>query len=234
MRILILFPLLAAHLTYAAAFEPPQPAGNEFHFVVLGDAQFDQPAVFNRVIDQAQRLNPAFVIQVGDLIEGYNSDLDLIGSEWDRFEKQVAPLGDIPYLPVPGNHDLYGSAKVPDRDLEALYEERWGPLYFAFEYGNTLIVGLNSDSTEGANEISGSQLRWLQRTLAGSSARHKFAFMHRPPMFMTNSRELHDLFREHDVSHVFYGHHHHYHYQEIDGIRYLMTNAAPSLPQRSS
>ena len=53
----------------------PEAAENEFHFVVLGDAQFDDPPAFNRIIDQTVLLDPAFVIQVGDLIEGYQSDL---------------------------------------------------------------------------------------------------------------------------------------------------------------
>ena len=165
----------------------PAEEPDEFHFVVLGDAQFDQPALFNRVIDQTRQLRPAFVIQVGDMIEGYNSNLAEIDAEWQRFAAQVEPLAPIAFIPVPGNHDTFGAEKVPDAQLESLYESRWGPLYFAFDYKNALIVGLNTDTQDGLNQITGAQWIWLEETLAASEARHKFLFMHRPPMLMKNA-----------------------------------------------
>jgi predicted phosphodiesterase len=212
--------------TCGAAFEPPREEADEFHFVVLGDAQFHDAAKFNRVIDQTRRLRPAFVIQVGDLIEGYNNDLDTIASEWRRFADQVAPLAPVRFLAVPGNHDVYNGNRQIDPRLEKLFEEAWGPLYYAFTYKNALLIILNSDSTEGANQITGKQLDWLQHTLAENNAEHKFVFMHRPPMLMPDAGQLHELFKQHGVSHVFYGHHHHYHFFEQDGIAYTMTNAA--------
>ena len=204
----------------------PSPTENEFHFVVLGDAQFDDPAKFNRIVDQSRALGPAFVIQVGDLIEGYQNDLDSVKNEWQRFKQQVAPLDQIPFLPLPGNHDVYNADRQIDPKLEALYENTWGPLYYSFEYKNALFIALNSDASNSANEIAGKQLKWLQRTLATSSAAHKFVFMHRPPALLENAETLHDMFKAHGVAHVFYGHHHHYHFVERDGIAYTMTNAA--------
>jgi len=219
--------LLTLSLTgHSAEFTAPTEEANEFHFVVLGDAQFHQPEKFNRVIDQARRLRPAFVVQVGDLIEGYHNDLNVIEREWQRFSDQVAPLDPVPFLAVPGNHDVYNGDKQIDPRLEALYEQNWGPLYWAFNYKNSLLISLNSDSSEGANQITGAQLDWLHATLADHSAEHIFVFMHRPPMLMANAQLLHGLFKQHGVSHVFYGHHHHYHFFEQDGIQYTMTNAA--------
>ncbi len=210
---------------HAAPLDPPREEADEFHFVVLGDAQFDSPAIFNRIIDQTRRLRPAFVIQVGDLIDGYNSNLDVIRREWQRFARQIGPLGPIRYFPVPGNHDLYNGDKQPDPRLEALFVERWGPLHFAFRYKNALLVGLNSDAAGAPNRIAGDQRRWLEETLAASDAEHKFVFMHRPPLLMRNFDSLHKLFVKHNVGHVFYGHHHHYHHVLKDGIHYSMTNA---------
>lgn len=209
-----------------ATLNVPPVEPDEFHFVVLGDSQFHDPTKFNRVIDQTRRLRPAFVIQVGDLIKGYNNDLQAVKEEWQRFSHQVAPLAPIHFLPIPGNHDVYNGKRKVDAEMEALFEQTWGPLYFSFVYKNTLIVGLNSDSTEGANQISGKQMSWLQQTLAQSSAQHKFIFMHRPPLLIKNAEALHQLFKTQGVSHVFYGHHHHYHFFERDGIAYTMTNAA--------
>ncbi|NND53487.1 MAG: hypothetical protein HKN56_00765 [Gammaproteobacteria bacterium] len=224
--ILCLTAVVTPVLSRAAAIDGPPAEADEFHFVVLGDAQFHQPATFNRLIDQVRRLRPAFVIQVGDMIEGYNSDLDTVEQEWDRFAKQIQPLEPITYYPVPGNHDVYGDAKVPDRALEQLYAEKFGPLYFQFSYKNALFLGLNTDSSEGANAISGAQFDWLKKTLRENRQPHVFVFMHRPPNFLQNAEALHTLFKTHKVAHVFYGHHHHYHFREQDGVKYSMTNAA--------
>lgn len=215
--------------TSAIAVEAPREERDEFHFVVLGDSQFHDLAKFNRVIDQAKLLHPTFVIQVGDLIRGYIDDLDAIGLEWDRFKKQVAPLGNITYFPVPGNHDVYNGKRQVDKRLEDLYEDNWGPIFHSFKYKNVEFFLLNSDSSEGQNQIGPEQFAWLDKALRRSKAEHKMAFVHKPPLLMENADALHKLFVQHGVSHVFYGHFHHYHYQEKDGVHYSMTNAAANM-----
>ncbi len=208
-----------------AGFQAPEEEADEFHFVVLGDSQFDAPSEFNRIIDQARRLRPAFVIQVGDLIDGYKDALDEVEAEWQRFEKQIAPLAPVPFIAVAGNHDVFNGDLQVDPALEKMFVDRWGGLYYAFTYKNALFVVLNSDSTEGMNTITGKQLSWLERTLADNKAEHTFVFMHRPAFLTKGSEALHELFMKHGVDRVFYGHHHHYHHFDRDGIGYTMTNA---------
>lgn len=204
-------------------------ADDEFHFVVLGDAQFHEPAKFNRTVDHVRHLRPAFVIQVGDLIQGYNSDLTQIRDEWARFKRQIQPLGPVRYYPVPGNHDVYGGDKLPDAKLETLFEQEMGPLYYSFTYRNALIVALNSDTREAMGYINDEQLDWLRDVLASSTAKHRFVFMHRPPILMENFERLHKMLAAFGVSQVFYGHHHHFHNVERDGVNYTMTNASGRL-----
>ncbi len=208
-----------------AGFIPPTEERDEFHFVVLGDSQFDGPAEFNRIVDQARRLRPAFVIQVGDLIDGYLDDVDAVAAEWQRFDAQIAPLAPVPFIAVAGNHDVLDANRQVDPALEDLFAQRWGALYFAFEYKNALFIVLNSDSSEGLNTITGKQLEWLEETLETRKAEHTFAFMHRPAFLTRDGDRLHELFVEHGVDRVFYGHHHHYHHFKRDGIGYTMTNA---------
>jgi len=209
-----------------AAIEPTAPvaAESEFHFVVLGDSQFDDPSVFNRTVDQVRMLRPAFVIQVGDLIDGYLDDFEAVGNEWRRFRHQIAPLGEIPFYAVPGNHDLYNGRREVDPRLERLFEEQWGALYYRFRYGNSAFVILNSDSSRLQNGIDAEQVRWLSGVLAGEDAAHIFVFLHRPPRFLNGGAALHDLFVRHGVDYVIYGHHHHYHHELRDGVHYVMTN----------
>ena len=120
---------LLSTVGYAASTVPLVPAADEFHFVILGDSQFDDPPAFNRMIDDIRHLRPALVIQVGDLINGYLDDDAAIREEWARFRDQIRPLGEIPYFPVPGNHDLYGADREPTASMEALYRDQWGALH---------------------------------------------------------------------------------------------------------
>ena len=207
----------------------PQEKENEFHFVILGDSQFHDPAKFNRIVDQTKLLMPAFVIQVGDLIQGYNDDLETVNREWSRFKKQIEPLKPIPFLPVPGNHDVYNARRQVDPALEALYESHWGDLFKSFNYKNSQFFLVNTDSLEGKNRIGPKQMKWLEEKLKKSKSQHKFAFMHKPALLLKNTEKVHRLFLRYGVSHVFYGHHHHYHQIVKDGIQYSMTNAAANL-----
>ncbi len=218
--------LLADGCSAYAQVATPVAAANEFHFVVLGDSQFHDPAGFNRIVDDVKLLHPAFVIQVGDMIRGYSGDLAKIREEWNRFRRQIAPLAPIAFMPVPGNHDLYNAGRKADVELEKIYREYWGATYYSFDYQNSLFVVLNTDAPEQENRIESEQWTWLSKTLNASSAQHVFIFMHRPPHTLDNAEALHDLLREHRVRYVFYGHHHHYHFDERDGIAYVMTNAA--------
>ncbi len=201
-------------------------ARHEFHFVVLGDSQFHDAPGFNRIVDEVQRLQPAFVVQVGDMIEGYLPDTPSLHAEWKRFRNQIAPLGSIPFVAVPGNHDVYDATKLPSPTATAIYREYWGDLFFTFTYENARFIVLNSDAVGEDRSIVGQQLLWLKDVLAKNRQAHTFVFMHRPPDLLTNARAMHDLFRKHAVRYVIYGHHHHYHFRETDGIRYVMTNAA--------
>ena len=216
---------LLAVLLGAAATDV-QDAEHEFHFVVLGDSQFHDPPAFNRIIDDVRTLRPAFVLQVGDMIRGYTDDPVRWRAEWQRYKAQIAPLGSTPFVPVPGNHDLYGANKQPSKSALRIYEEEWGPAHRTFTYENGRFLVLNSDGPDASGRIDREQLQWLEETLQANNSTHVFAFLHRPPASLKNAQALHDLFRKHGVSHVFYGHHHHYHFKERHGVRYIMTNAA--------
>lgn len=218
--------LLATSGSIAKPPTLPQPAADEFSFVVLGDSQFHQPITFNRIINDVARMQPAFAVQVGDLVSGYD-DVAVVAQEWTRFRAQIAPLADTTFVPIPGNHDVYGPNKTPDQAVTDLYREQWGPDYHSFRYRNSAFVVLNTDAVGAPNSIQGKQLRWLAKTLnAAQDATHRFVFLHRPPALLKNAANLHKLLAKHKVDFVFYGHHHHLHYQQKDGVTYIMTNAA--------
>ena len=165
---------VAASYLPAAAVQPPREPEHEFTFVVLGDSQFHLPNTFNRLIDDIVHLYPAFVIQVGDMISGYVEDLDEFRAQWKRFHAQIAPLREIPFYPVPGNHDVLDSSHKPGG--EKIYKEVWGATYYSFDYRNAHFIVLNTDDREGS-EIAGEQLEWLKRDLGGTRKQdHIFVF----------------------------------------------------------
>ena len=222
----ILAVLLSSSLP-TAAVEPPREPAHEFTFVVLGDSQFHLPNTFNRLIDEIVHLYPAFVIQVGDMISGYVDDPDEFRAQWRRFHAQIAPLDEIPFYPVPGNHDLLDASRKPGG--EKIYREVWGNPYYSFGYRNAHFVILNTDAGKG-REIAGEQLEWLEKDLAAAKMReHIFVFFHRPIYALKDREQLHQLFLRRGVSAVFYGHEHHLNYQQKDGIPYIMTTSATRL-----
>ena len=222
-RFLSLIALLTCLVSDTAGIDRPRPPRHEFSFVVLGDSQFEGPNAYNRLIDEVVRLFPSFVIQVGDMIQ-FPADSTVVRAKWKRFKAQIAPLGEIPFYPVPGNHDVLDSSRAPGG--EPVYREVWGETYYSFDYRNAHFVVLNTD--EGVtSEIVGEQWTWLVKDLREAAGKdHIFVFFHRPIYSLANEEALHAIFVKHKVSAVFYGHHHHLNFHERDGITYLMTTSS--------
>ena len=99
-----------------------------FHFVVVSDNTGGERAgVFESAMGRINLLQPAFVVSVGDLIEGYTEDRTQLVAEWDKFDTYLDKL-DAPFFYVPGNHD-YSNQAMAD-----VWAERYGPSYYSFVY----------------------------------------------------------------------------------------------------
>lgn len=221
--------LASATFALGVAAADPQPAEREFHFVVLGDSQFHDPVGYNRIVNEVVLLQPAFVIQVGDLIRGYHPSLGAVRKEWQRFFGQIEPLiegANIPFVAVPGNHDVYGALRRPDRDATALFESHWGDVPRYFDYRDARFIVLNSDPVGLSQQLGSNQLAWLDSALEGRVGKLTFVFLHRPPASLKDFDAFHERLRAAEVNSVFYGHHHHGHQVVKDGVRYVMTNSA--------
>jgi len=79
----------------------------EFQFAIIGDRTggSDPGGIFNRAMDQLNLLQPEFVINVGDLVEGYTEDKAKAAAQWDEVEGIIKTL-EMPFFYVAGNHDL--------------------------------------------------------------------------------------------------------------------------------
>lgn len=50
-------------------------------------------------------LQPEFVINVGDSVEGYSDDKGELNEQWDEFDSMVDKL-QMPFFRAVGNHDM--------------------------------------------------------------------------------------------------------------------------------
>ena len=113
---------------------------DNFQFVVVGDRTggANVQETFRLAMDQINLLEPEFVINVGDLIEGYSDDKAELNAEWDGTDKMLAKLR-MPFFRTPGNHD------IANRTAQQVWRERYGATYYSFVYKKTLFVVLDSE-----------------------------------------------------------------------------------------
>ena len=114
-------------------------AAADFHFVIVGDRTGSaRPGVFESAISKVNLLEPAFVVSVGDLIEGDTEDQAQLDREWDEFEGFVAGL-ETPFFYAAGNHDMSNAV------MAETWQARFGPSYYSFTYKDVLFLVLNSE-----------------------------------------------------------------------------------------
>ncbi|WP_222558694.1 metallophosphoesterase [Caenibius sp. WL] len=117
----------------------PEARPDTIRFVVVGDRTgLARPGVFEQAVKQADGLKPEFIINVGDLLEGYTSDPAELASEWAEIETAVA-ASKTPFFFVPGNHDL-GNQLMLDS-----WRERRGEPYYAFTWKGALFLVLDTE-----------------------------------------------------------------------------------------
>ena len=111
-----------------------------FQFVIIGDRTGGANAegTFKLAIDQINLLQPEFVINVGDLIEGYPIDEDDLNSMWEESDKMISKL-QMPFFYTIGNHDVSG------KEMKEAWLKRRGADYYYFVYNDVLFMVLNTE-----------------------------------------------------------------------------------------
>lgn len=152
-------------------------AAEAFHFVVISDRTGGHRArVFSQAVEQINLLQPAFVVSVGDLIEGYTKDQAVLAAQWKEFQTYTSKL-QMPFFYVPGNHDL---ANATETDV---WKERFGRRYYHFLYKDVLFLAVNSDDPHEDKEgrISKEQAEYFQKVLKDNpNPRWIFVNLHKP------------------------------------------------------
>ena len=115
-------------------------APGEFQFAIVGDRTggANVAGTFHLAVDQLNMLHPEFVINVGDMIEGYSDEKAKLNDEWDEVDAMLAKL-DMPFFRTPGNHDIANAT------AQQVWRERHGATHYYFVYKDVLFVVLDSE-----------------------------------------------------------------------------------------
>jgi hypothetical protein len=111
-----------------------------FQFAIIGDRTggANQQGTFNLAINQLNLLEPEFVINVGDIIEGYSDDKAELNAEWDEVDDMLDQLN-MPFFRTAGNHD------IANEIAQQVWRDRHGATRYYFLYNDTLFVVLDSE-----------------------------------------------------------------------------------------
>jgi len=222
LAVLICQPLLAQTPTPTRGNPAPTIANTDnFHFAIFSDlTDSERLGVFSSAVTKMNLLQPDFVINIGDTIQGYTKDVAEATREYDDFDARLAKL-QMPFHRVTGNHDVCTDV------LMKMYKERYGSVYTHFVYKNVLFLCLNSqdklDSDDGF--ISDEQVAYVQKTLAANAnVRWTLVFMHQPlwdGYQGSNWEKVEALLKGRPYT-VFTGHYHDYEFDVRNGQKYFI------------
>ena len=206
--------LVAALLAVGAA----APAPDSFRFAILGDRTGEaQRGVYEQVWKEVAAENPAFVVGVGDTIQGMSDAT--AEAEWREAGRILRLFSRYPLYLAPGNHDVWSPAS------ERLFRQYAAhPTHYSFDYGQAHFTILDNSRSE---ELPANELVFLEADLkAHASQPLKTIVMHRPSWIVDVALRnpnfaLHQLARRYGVQYVVAGHVHQMLRLELEGVTYV-------------
>jgi len=214
----------AAKKSKTAVTEQPR---DNFRFVVLADrTNTPNQKAFEMVLKDIERMQPDFVVTVGDLIEGYKDSAGTI-KDWDQTLPALKLLSCPVYL-TPGNHD------ITTPDVRSIFIKKTGRNpYYSFDYQNSHFIVVDNSLVETAGKLDSTQIKWIEKDLKVLKNKAGiYVFMHKPfwadGVGAGKPDRLHDLFKKYKVTAVFTGHWHNYASEVYDGIRYVVMGSSGS------
>ena len=115
---------------------------DDFTFAIISDLNGgERESVYNTAVSQLNRLDPTFVLSVGDLIDGGTEDSLQLAKEWNSFDERTEKLN-MPFFYLGGNHDL------TNPKMREFWNNRFGPRYYHFVYEDVLFLMLDSEDYE--------------------------------------------------------------------------------------
>jgi hypothetical protein len=213
---------IAAAIT-AAAFLFAQAPDAPLHFAILGDRTGETtPGIYEAVWRAVSAAKPAFVVGVGDSIQGGHDAT--APDEWLEFEHLLEPFRKTPYFPAPGNHDVWSETSAK------LFTVHSGhPLHYSFDNGRAHFTIL--DNSRG-DILQPDELAFLEEDLKAHEAQPvKMIVSHRPSWLLNVVMRnpgfpLQQLAKKYGVCCIIAGHLHEMLHGTLDGIDYISAPSA--------
>jgi hypothetical protein len=214
---------IAAAVGVAAILFAQSAATPTFRFAILGDRTGETvPGMYEAVWHEISAANPAFVVGVGDSIQGL--DDATAESEWLAFDRAREPFRKLPYFPAPGNHDVWSDASAK------LFEKHGDhPLHYSFDYGPAHFTILDNSRTD---DLQPGEMTFLEQDLqAHASQPVKFIVSHRPSWLLnvilrSPDFPLQRLAGKYGVQGVIAGHVHEMMHGSLGGVEYISVPSA--------
>lgn len=209
---------------------------------------------FQKAIRKANSLNPDFVLTGGDLImDALEVSYERAESLYDLYKDQSTRFT-MPVFNTMGNHEVFGwyekSGVKDDHPFfgKKLFEEKIGKSFYSFDYKNWHFIILDSimrDEDGGYfGRVSEEQISWLKNDLSNvdpntpiviSTHIPLISVMHQirkgtdqlpgRSLIIVNSKDVLDLFLEHNLKLVLQGHLHYREEIRINGITFISVGA---------
>ena len=146
-------------------------------------------AAIEAVLQQVKLLNPQpqFAVVPGDLVGGsIAKNVSELVPQLQNWRGHVTKYYPITFFyPIPGNHEIVGSAACEQAFSDAFPEFTanflsgyYRSVYY-FDVGNTRFFALNSNHYNQSHKITGSQYTWLQSNIDPAKT-HNIFFSHEP------------------------------------------------------
>ncbi len=149
------------------------------------------------VVEMLNRLGPAFVIHLGDVVHPVPGDPHHAAA--NALAAAAYDVLTMPLHVVPGNHDV-GDKPFPWVDAPKAAEEhygafeaRWGPRWRSFSRGGCRFVLIDTPVLGTGTEAERAHWRWFEQTLADAevNGERTFVFGHYPPYLWDPDEEEH-------------------------------------------
>lgn len=207
-------------------------------------------AGFSAAVTRVNELNPEFVITGGDLVmdvlgQSYGR-ADTLYNIYTSMLKEFK----MPVYNTMGNHEHYGWYASSGADTnnpeygEKMFEKRIGPRYQRVDHKGWVFLIIDSVVKDGKGGYEGGvdaeQVKWLKDQLATISPKIPIVISLHIPLLTTeaqilrgataanepgevvvNSKEVLELFKDHNLKLVLQGHLHYYETMHVFGIDYI-------------
>ena len=192
---------------------------------------------FQMAIDEVNKLSPDFVLTGGDLVfDAMNAKEKRADSLFNIYIEAIRNLK-VPFYNTIGNHDLFGisgeSGISTDNPMYGtkMYEAKLGKKYYSFEHKGWKFFVLRSvqitQDRQYTGAIDSAQMAWLREELASTDKSIPLVIVTHMPfitsisqlkngsmaanpdgLVVRNSKQVLDLFKQHNLKLVLQGHLH--------------------------